>query len=124
MKWGRLVLGRRGEAEHLGRRGLVEARRDPAGANRLQKARCAQAVGVARVLGLVEGNADVALCGQVVDLIWPDRLHQSIESARVGHVAVVQEKLRAFGMRWIGVLQMVDAAAVQSGRASYHAVDL
>src|SRR2546426_552895 len=44
MKWSRLVLGRRGEAEHLRRRGLVEARRDPAGANRFQQPRGAQAV--------------------------------------------------------------------------------
>ena len=117
-----LVLRRRRQAEHLRRRRLVEARRASAGPNRFQQPGRAQPVGVAGVFGLVEGNMDLALGGQVVDLIGLHRHHQPVQAARVGHVAVVEGEAGALEVRRMRVLQVVDPAAVHAGRAAHHTV--
>ena len=51
-------------------------------------------VGVGRVLGRLEAHLDVALGGQVVDLVWLDLLHDADQVGRVRQVAIVQEKPR------------------------------
>ena len=119
-----LVLWRRGRAEHLRGRGLVEAHRDGSRTDRLEQPRRSQAVGVACVLGLVERDVDVALRRQVVDLVGLHVLHEAVEPARVGHVAVVQHQLGAGAMRRVRVLEVVDPRAVHRGAAAHHAVDL
>jgi len=68
----RLALGGWGVAEHLAARSLVEPGLVPAAADGLEDPGRPQARDVARVLGEVEANADVALGGEVVDLVGLD----------------------------------------------------
>jgi hypothetical protein len=81
--------------------------------NRFEEARCPKAVGIARVLGLVERNLYMALSGEVVDLIRPYRLDETIKAARVGHITVMEDKSGALDMARVSVLKMVDSAAIQ-----------
>src|SRR5439155_19583247 len=69
MERAELVLRWRRQSEHLRRRGLVEAGGQAGGPNRLQEPGRAQPIRVPRVLRLIEGDMNVALGGQVVDLV-------------------------------------------------------
>ena len=66
--------------------------RAPPHPDRLQQPGGPQAGDVAGELGLVEGDADVGLRGQVVDLVRGDPLQQRDQPGPVGQVAVVQEQ--------------------------------
>ena len=68
-----LVLRRRGRAEQLGRRRLVEPGLDPGEPHRLEHADGPGAGRVGGVLGLVERHPHVRLRGEVVDLVGLDR---------------------------------------------------
>src|SRR3546814_4557140 len=63
----------------------------------------------------------MALGGQIVDLGRLDLLDQPDDVGRVGHVAVMQEELHARLMRIL--VQVVDAARVDRGRAPLDAMD-
>ena len=60
----------------------------------------AQGVAGDGVDGLVEADADVALCPEVVDLVGLDAAKDLAEADAVGQIAVVQENL---GCRIVGV---------------------
>ena len=63
----------------------------------------------------------MALGREVVDLVGGCAFQNPVEIARVGQVAVVEEKLRAVNFRVF--IQMVDPAGVEGGTAPHHLVD-
>ena len=106
-------------AVEFGGRGLVDA----AGvfqaglAHRLEDAQDADRVGIRRVLRRVETDLDVALGGQVVDLVRPDGLDDFDKAHAVAHVPVVEMEM---GM----TLQRGDPLAEIHRGAADDAVDL
>jgi len=117
-----LVLGRRRGAEDLRGGGLIEAGWDVRFADRVEQPQGAATGDVERVLGDVEGNPDVALGTEVVDLLWLQLVDQTGQRDRVREVAVVREELRAL---LVGVAEEVlDAAGVEARRAPDDAVNL
>ena len=117
-----LVLRRRRGAEHLGGGGLVEARLDPGEADRLEQARGAQAGDVPGVLRLVEADRDVALRGEVVDLVGAQLPDQVGQAAGVGQVAEVH--VQAPLVLVLVEVEVVDAVGVEGAGAALDAVDL
>ena len=88
----------------------------------LEDPRCPQAGDVAGVLGDVEGDANVALRPEVVDLVGAYVVDEVGHLPRVGEVAVMEEQLRSPD---VGVdVDMVDAAGVERGGAPYDTVHL
>ena len=77
-----------------------------------------------RVLRLVERDLHVALGGEVVDLVRPYGFDQAVETAGVGHVAVVEDEACAFWVIGVRVLEVVDATAVHARRAPHDTVHL
>ena len=80
---------------------LVEARllleaEDP---HRLEQPERPEGVDVAGVLGLLERDGDVALRGEVVDLVRLDLLDDPGQVRGVGEIAVVQEEADALLVR-------------------------
>ena len=73
---------------------------------------------------LIEGDLDVALRGKVVNLLRPHGLDQSVEAARVRHVAVMEDELRTLRVRGVRVLEVVDPASIHGRRAAHHPVHL
>ena len=66
---------------------------------------------VAGVLGDLEGDANVALGPQIVDLVWLQVVEQFDHLHRIGQVAVVEEKLHPVDM---GILvKLVDTVGVE-----------
>ena len=77
-------------------------------AHRLEHAQRAQRIGIRGVLGLLERHRDVALRGEVVDLVGLHLLMMCTRLRGVRHVAVMQEEPR---VRLVRVLvQVVDAS--------------
>ena len=72
--------------------------------------------------GVSKLTCDVALRGEVVDLVGLHLLHDADQVGGVGQVAVVQEQLRAGLVRVL--VEMVDAVGVERGGAALDAVDL
>ena len=109
-------------AVHLGAARLVELRGQPGLVDGLQDAHGAQGRHVARVLGDVEAHADVALGGEVVDLVGPHPVQELDQVGRVADVTVVQEEPDPID---VGILvEMVDALGIEGGGAADDAVDL
>ena len=109
---------------HLGGGGLIEARRllEAENANGLQDAQRAERIGVRRVLGRLEGDCDMALRGEVVDLVGTNLLDHADQVRRVGQIAVVQ--LQAH-IALVGiVVQVIDAICVEKRRAALDTVHL
>jgi len=98
---------------------LVETRGHACLAKRIQQAQRSDRVHLGGVFRHFEGDLDVALRGQVVDLVRLNLGHQPVQVVGVEHVAVVQRE--AIPERRIGV-HCVDAAAVERARAPYYAV--
>ena len=73
------------------------------------------------VLRLLEGDRDVALRGEVVDLVGLRLLDHARQARGIGHVAVVQEELDALLVRIL--VQVVDAGGVEHRGAALDAVD-
>ncbi len=67
----------------------------------------AQRVRVGGVLGLLEAHRDVALRGEVVDLVGLDLLDDALQARGVGHVAVVQDEAAVVLVRVL--VEVVDA---------------
>ena len=78
--------------------------------------------GVAGVLGLVEGDADVGLRAEVVDLVGVDLAQQRDQAGAVGEVAVVEEQPGVLVVRV--AVEVVDPAGVERRGATDQAVDL
>ena len=111
-------------AEELGGGGLVEAAGllEAAGADGVQQAQRADGVDLGGVLGEVEGDLDVGLGAEVVDLVGADLGDDVAEVGAVGEVAVVQEQRHVLA---VGVaVEVVDTAGVEGGRTADDAVDL
>ena len=111
-------------AEHLGRRRLVEARLllEPEDADGLEDPQRAERVGVRGVLRRLERHRDVALRGEVVDLVGLDLLDHADQVRGVGEVAVVQVQPGARDVRVL--VEVVDAVGVEQRRAALDAVHL
>ncbi|MNY14445.1 hypothetical protein D3C86_1476220 [compost metagenome] len=100
-------------AVKFGGRGLVEAgllfkAEDSDG---LEEAQSAKSIGVGRVLGRLKGDLDVALSGQVVDLVGLDLLDDADQVGGIRQVSVVQVKA-AVGVMGI-LVEVVDAIGVE-----------
>ncbi len=79
-------------------------------------------VGVGGVFGRVEADLDVALGGEVVDLVGLHLLHDADQVGGVGQVAIVQEQP---GTALVRVLvEMVDPGGVERGGAPLDPVHL
>jgi hypothetical protein len=92
----RLRLGRLDDlAVELGGRGLVEADvlLEPAGPDGVQQTEGAEAVDVAGVFGHLEGDLDVRLGAEVVDLGGLDVGDDVDQVGRVGEIAIVKLEL-------------------------------
>ena len=112
------------ETVELGGTGLVEAGLlfEAEDADGFEEAKGAEGIGVGGVLRLFEGDLDVRLCGEVVDLVGLDLLDDVDERGAVGHVAVVKDELRV-GI--VGVLvDVVDTSGIEERGAALDAVDL
>ena len=88
----------------------------------LEQPQGAQADDVGRVQRLVERDADMALCAEVIDLVGPDLLHHHRQAGRVGKVGVMEVK--PLVNRRITSEKVVDALSVQAARTTDQAVDL
>ncbi len=97
----------------LGGRRLVEAGNafPPEDADRLEQPQRADPVGVGGIFRRLETDLDMALRGEVVDLIGLGLLHQTDQVGRVGQIAMMQEKAGRTAVRIL--VQMVDAAGVE-----------
>ena len=87
---------------------------EPEDADRLEQAQRADAVGVGGVFGRVEADLDVALGGEVVDLVGLHLLDDADQVGGVGQVAIVQEEARAALVRVL--VEMVDPGGVERRR--------
>ena len=90
-------------------------------ADRLEDAQRAEGVGVGGVFGFLEGNGDVALRGEVVDLVGLHLLDDADQARRIGEVAVVQDEAAVLLVRIL--VQVVDAIGVEQRGAALDAVD-
>ena len=78
---------------------------------------------VGGVLCHFEGDEDVRLCGQVVDLVGPDLVHDLGDAGPVHEVAIVERDLGV--PLAIGVCaEVADPAVVDVGTQAQGAVDL
>jgi hypothetical protein len=120
---GLLLRGLAHLAEELGGGGLVDARLllEAEDADGFEQAQRAEAVGVGRVLGRLEGDLHVALGREVVDLVGLDGLHEADEVGAVGEVAVVQLEAR-LGIVRVAV-EVVDPLRVEGAGPALDAVD-
>ena len=110
-------------AVELRRRRLIEAGLlgEPEQADRLQQPQRSERIGIGGVFGGLEAHLHVALRGEIVDLVGLRFLHDADQVGRIGHVAIVQDKLL---VRLVRVLiEMLDAAGVERRRAPLDAVD-
>jgi hypothetical protein len=91
-------------------------------ADGFEHAQRAQGIGVGGVFGFLEAHGDVALRGEVVDLVGLHLLDDAHQAGAVGHVAVVQDEL---AVRLVRILvEMVDAVGVEERGAALDAVHL
>ena len=81
----------------------------------------AQRVGIGGVFRLLEGYRDVALGGEIVELIGPDLLDDVGQAGRIRHVAVMQHEPPGFAR--LAVEQMIDPRRVEQRGPPLDAVD-
>jgi hypothetical protein len=119
------LRGRRG-AEHLGGAGLVVADGLAREADGLEEAERAGGGDVGGVVGDLEGDRDVRLGGEVVDLVGEDGVERLAEGRGVGEVGVVEPQRRARGGgHGVGVVvDVVQPLRVEVGGAADEAVHL
>jgi len=128
VKGGGFGLRRRGGPEHLGGPGLVVADVGAAGvsdvgADGLEEAQGAGGDDVGGVVGDLEGNGNVRLGGEVVDLVGKNSVEPAAERGGVGEIRVVELHARLVGVVGIDVY-VVDALRVEVGGATDQAVHL
>ena len=104
-----------------GRR-LIEARlfREAKNADRLQNAQGTGGIGIRRVFRRLKAYLHVTLRGQVVNLIWLHRLNDANQIRRVGHISVMNLKMRVGNVRIL--VHMIDARRVKRRRSALDAV--
>jgi len=110
-------------AVEFGGRGLVEPgfARQAQQTDRLEQAQRADCIRVGGVFRRLEADLDMALGGEVVDLVRLGFLDDPDQVGRVRHVAVMQKQPR-LGVVPVGV-EVVDTLGVEAGRAALDAVD-
>src|SRR5574344_703266 len=111
------------ESVELRGRRLIELRRlvPSRQVNRLEKAHRPERVDIAGKLRGVEGDADVALRGEVVDFVRLDLVDELDQVRAVPKVSVVEEQLHPVDVRIL--IQVVDSLGIERGRAADDAVD-
>ena len=87
-----------------------------ADADGLQHAQNTQCVHITGVLGCIEGDLNMALCSQIVDLVGLDLAHQTDQTGGIGQVTVMQGDS-------VLLDQVVDTSGVGDGSAADDAVD-
>ena len=117
-----LALRRRGTAEHLAGRGLVEAALDAGVPHGFQEAERAGSDDVGGKLGNLKTDLDVALGAEVVDLVGAEIVEEGGERTAVGEVGVMEEEARA-GLVDV-LIDVVEPVGVQAGGTALQAVDL
>ena len=106
---------------HLRTAGLVVARLQPDFADRFEDADGADTGDIAGVFGNVEGDADMALGSEMINLIGLNAIKQLDEVGGVGDVPIVQEQPYTVDM---GVfIEAVNAAGIKGRGASDDAMD-
>ncbi|THU44176.1 hypothetical protein C4D60_Mb02t04650 [Musa balbisiana] len=90
MERGRLRLGRRRGAEHLGGASLVVAGGFGGAADGLEEAESAGGDDIGGVVGDLEGDGNVGLGGEVVDLIGEESVDPAAEGGCIGEVGIVE----------------------------------
>ena len=105
------------ETIHLSGGSLVEARLidQMERSNGLDETQYAESIGVGGVLRLFKGDLNVALSGEVVNLVglhFLDDLHQA---GRVRHIAVMEDEAAVGVMRIF--VERIDACSIERGRS-------
>ena len=111
------------EAVELRRGGLIELGLlfEAEDADGFEEAKGAHGVGVGGVLGLLEGDLDVRLRAEVIDLVGLDLLHDVDERRGVGQVAIVQDEL---GVRVVRIfIQVINTRGIEQGGPPLDAMD-
>ena len=82
-------------AIELGRRGLIETRlrAEIENADRLEKAKRAERVGIGGIFRRLEAHLDMALRGEIVDFVGLHFLDDADQIRRIRQIAVMQEKI-------------------------------
>ena len=116
------------EAVELGGGGLVDAGfgGEAEDANSLEDAEGAEGVGIGGVFRSLEGDSDVTLGAEVVDLVGLDLLNDADQVGRIGEIAVVEDEAGqgAADVDLMGVLvEVIDAIGVEAAGAALDAMD-
>ena len=122
----RFRLRRRSRSEHLGGSGLVvldgAAGVGGVRSDGFEEAEGAGGDDVGRVVGDLEGDGDVGLSGEVVDLVGLDHVEPAAERGCVGEIGVVELHQSLVGVVRVDV-DVVDPLGVEVGRSADQAVD-
>ncbi|MNR05363.1 hypothetical protein D3C85_1213910 [compost metagenome] len=112
------------QSVQFGCRCLIEARGflQAQDAHGLKQPQRADAIGIGRVLGLLEGNLHMALGSQIIDFRRLDLGDNAQEAARVRQIAMVQFHIGTTGMRIVE--QVVDTVGVEKRSSAFDTVDL
>jgi hypothetical protein len=111
------------QAVKLRCRGLIEARflLHAENTDRFEQSQDTKGIRIGSILGAFERDRDMALRGKVVNLRWPNLLHEAYQVRRIRHVAVVHQEWCLHVLVRIPV-EMVDTRSVERGRAAFDAV--
>lgn len=124
---GGLRLRGRSRSEHLRRPGLVVPDVRPTGggdvgAHGLEEAEGAGGDDVGSVVRDFEGDGDMGLGGEVVDLVGEDGVEPAAEGGGVGEVGIVELHAGLVGIVGIDV-DVIDPLRIEIGRSANEAVD-
>lgn len=93
------------------------------GANSLQKSERTSGNNIGGVIGDLEGNSDMRLSSEIVDLIGEDCVEPSTEGRGIGEIRIV--KLHSSLVGVVGVdVDVIDPLGVEVGGAANEAVHL
>ena len=109
-------------AVELRRRGLIETRLRTKieNADRLEKAKRAERVGIGGIFRRLEAHLDMALRGEIVDFVGLHFLDDADQIRRIRQIAVMQKKIAVCLMRIM--VQMIDAIGVDQRGPPLHAM--
>src|SRR5258708_14563010 len=104
-------------------RGLIEPRlgAHTQDANGFENPQGAERVGVRCVFGLLEGHCDMALRGEVIDLVRLRFLYYMYQGARIRQVSVMQNEIAIGYMRIL--IEMVDPVGIEQRGTALDAMD-
>lgn len=83
----------------------------PQDADSLEQPQRSDTIRIGCIFGHFETDADMALCGKVVDLVRLCLLHDPQQIGRVDHIAIVEDEARVSFMRIL--IDVLDAAGVE-----------